>query len=271
MTFLTNSILESNAGYAAIFACIGIGFLFLRHPAKGEIGPGYWAASFFMNGVGFFFWSTIIPRMAWQYILAGEIFHVSGFILLVCGSYRFSGNEYKRWNAIAGALWAAAWAISIGITAKHPQVSLVMLRLLRSVLFIFAGTVIIAKNPKDDDYGRWVAGLSLIAWGVYITVFSVIRFQSFRTIAYGFLVGFQVLAGFGLVAMVIERMESRAEESEKRAQTLEGLLPICSYCKKIRDKKNAWHTLESYIEERSKAEFSHGICPECFEKHRPDR
>ena len=45
---------------------------------------------------------------------------------------------------------------------------------------------------------------------------------------------------------------------------LEGLLPICSYCKKIRGANDSWQQIESYIAQRSDAEFSHGICPECY-------
>ena len=48
---------------------------------------------------------------------------------------------------------------------------------------------------------------------------------------------------------------------------LEGLLPICSYCKRIRDADGAYGSLEGYIEQRSGAEFTHGICPDCYEKH----
>jgi hypothetical protein len=45
---------------------------------------------------------------------------------------------------------------------------------------------------------------------------------------------------------------------------LSGLLPICMYCKKIRDNKGNWKQLESYISEHSETEFSHGICPSCM-------
>jgi DNA-binding response OmpR family regulator len=49
--------------------------------------------------------------------------------------------------------------------------------------------------------------------------------------------------------------------------TLEGLLPICSYCKRLRDDHENWIPLERYVEARSTAQFSHGICPECYDKH----
>ncbi len=47
---------------------------------------------------------------------------------------------------------------------------------------------------------------------------------------------------------------------------LHGLLPICSYCKRIRGDDQYWQQVESYIAERSDAQFSHGICPPCYEK-----
>jgi PAS domain S-box-containing protein len=51
---------------------------------------------------------------------------------------------------------------------------------------------------------------------------------------------------------------------------LSGLLPICSHCKKIRDDKGYWKQLEAYISEHSDAEFSHGICPDCFKDLYPN-
>ena len=56
------------------------------------------------------------------------------------------------------------------------------------------------------------------------------------------------------------------EEALARVKQLQGLLPICSYCKKIRDDQNYWQQVESYIAEHSQAQFSHSICPDCYEK-----
>lgn len=56
------------------------------------------------------------------------------------------------------------------------------------------------------------------------------------------------------------------EEALARVKQLQGLLPICSYCKKIRDDRNYWRQVESYVSEHSEAVFSHGICPECYDK-----
>lgn len=65
---------------------------------------------------------------------------------------------------------------------------------------------------------------------------------------------------------VIEELKRALDEVKK----LSGLLPICSYCKKIRDDKGYWNQIENYICEHSDAEFSHSICRECAIKHYPE-
>jgi len=271
MTIFVDSILEAHLGYTAVYLCIGVGFLFLRKVDAGEIGPGYWALGFFFNSAGFLFWSGRLPLLPWQYFLAGEVLHVAGFIMMVCGAYRFSGNRYKPWNAVAGGLWLIAWALSIMLLTRSTYLAFILIKFLRAGLFVFAGAIILARKASGPHFGQKVAGYSLLAWGLYTVILAFVNLEPILNLAYGFLVGFHVLSSFGMVAMVVDRLRIKAEESEQHVKTLEGLLPICSYCKKIRDKSNTWHNLELYIEERSKAEFSHGICPECFEKHRPDR
>ena len=49
-----------------------------------------------------------------------------------------------------------------------------------------------------------------------------------------------------------------------QVRQLEELLPMCSYCKKIRDDKNYWQQIEGYIAERTGSEFSHSVCPDCY-------
>jgi hypothetical protein len=56
------------------------------------------------------------------------------------------------------------------------------------------------------------------------------------------------------------------EAALAKVKQLEGIIPICSYCKKIRDDKESWQHMEAYISQHSEALFSHGICPECFNK-----
>lgn len=59
-------------------------------------------------------------------------------------------------------------------------------------------------------------------------------------------------------------------EALSKVRTLSGLLPLCSYCKKIRDDKGYWNQLEAYLQKHSEADFSHSICPDCADKHFPE-
>ena len=55
------------------------------------------------------------------------------------------------------------------------------------------------------------------------------------------------------------------QEALTRVRVLQGLLPICSYCKRVRDDRNYWQQLETYFSDHSDATFTHGVCPECYE------
>ena len=63
-----------------------------------------------------------------------------------------------------------------------------------------------------------------------------------------------------------ERMIDELKEALANVKTLRGLIPICASCKKIRDDKGYWSQVEVYVRDRSEAEFSHGICPDCMKK-----
>jgi sigma-B regulation protein RsbU (phosphoserine phosphatase) len=70
-----------------------------------------------------------------------------------------------------------------------------------------------------------------------------------------------------------QRLASRVVELQSalaRVRQLSGLLPICSYCKRIRNDGNYWEQIESFLAEHSEAEFTHGICPTCLDKARRD-
>lgn len=61
----------------------------------------------------------------------------------------------------------------------------------------------------------------------------------------------------------IEAQEALKKAQESEIKKLRGFLPICSYCKKIRNDRNYWEQIETYISDHSDVQFSHGICPEC--------
>jgi K+-sensing histidine kinase KdpD len=90
-----------------------------------------------------------------------------------------------------------------------------------------------------------------------------------------------VFCGVSLLVASLEKQRRRAisalEATNKELRTsleeikvLRGLLPVCAYCKQIRDEAGSWLRMETYIRRHSEAEFTHGVCPDCFRKHFPD-
>ncbi|MCD4829336.1 MAG: response regulator [Candidatus Cloacimonetes bacterium] len=70
-----------------------------------------------------------------------------------------------------------------------------------------------------------------------------------------------------------ERLASQVQKLYKafdHIKTLQGILPICSFCKKIRNDDGYWSQVEEYVSSHSEAAFSHSVCPDCMDKHYPD-
>jgi K+-sensing histidine kinase KdpD len=89
---------------------------------------------------------------------------------------------------------------------------------------------------------------------------------------------------FGSVSLLVASLEKQRREaiwsleeanrellsSLHEIKVLRGILPICSYCKRIRTDDEAWVQMETYIHEHSEADFSHTVCPDCLGRHFPD-
>ncbi len=105
---------------------------------------------------------------------------------------------------------------------------------------------------------------------IFVSVFHLFeRFAEFHQ-KYGvgpiddFIIVFAVLMfAFGIFSLRRWRELQKALASIK---ILQGLIPICASCKKIRNDKGYWEHLETYIHDHSEADFTHGICPECVKK-----
>ncbi len=66
------------------------------------------------------------------------------------------------------------------------------------------------------------------------------------------------------------KVAERIVQLTERVRTLEGILPMCAYCRRIRDERGAYQSLEDFVSDKTPAQFSHGVCPECAKKHFED-
>jgi len=86
------------------------------------------------------------------------------------------------------------------------------------------------------------------------------------SIVEGFINAVIRIAIFSLTVFLVDKEVKRRALLEE-IKVLRGLLPVCSFCKKIRTQDNQWIPFEEYIIVHSEAEFSHGFCPDCLKKH----
>ena len=126
--------------------------------------------------------------------------------------------------------------------------------------------------------------LGTVALSLIITkLVTLLAGEPMPLIAIGMAFFFPIILGSPMMYVHFKVLEEVSKSKEKLAlsnqklekalsevKELSGLLPICSFCKRIRDDQGYWSQLENYIRDHSKAEFSHGLCPDCAEKAYPE-
>ena len=79
----------------------------------------------------------------------------------------------------------------------------------------------------------------------------------------------QALSQQVMILIEFRRVSAQLAQALEHVKTLRGLVPICAWCKRIRDDKGYWSQVEAYVQAHTEASFTHGICPDCLEKQRP--
>ena len=79
----------------------------------------------------------------------------------------------------------------------------------------------------------------------------------------------QALARQVMALMELRRVSTHLADALNHVKTLQGLLPICAWCKRVRDDEGYWDQVEAYLHKYTGVDFTHSICPECLEKMRP--
>ena len=115
--------------------------------------------------------------------------------------------------------------------------------------------------------GRWPA----LALAIGMPLVHIVFLLTLRTPPEGFLglVAMTIARGAVIIvtALWFARLSKHERDLRRHVETLEGLLPICAFCKNIRTDGGDWERLETFISKRSTAQFSHGFCPTCAKTH----
>jgi len=116
------------------------------------------------------------------------------------------------------------------------------------------------------------------AWGRAATIEITLRPHIYQTAWFAVLMVVAIVLVIGAVPWIrVRRLRAGARELDRRVQeairelkVLSGLLPICAWCKKVRDDQGYWSKIEAYLSARTEARFTHGICPDCETQMIPD-
>ena len=125
-----------------------------------------------------------------------------------------------------------------------------------------------ASNPLvlGDPHIRFYAGAPLITpEGLSLGSVCVIDREP-RKLTGAQKTALERLARLTMNNLELRRVSAGLAEAAANVKTLSGMLPICGWCKEIRDDAGYWQNVEAYISKHTAAEFSHGICPKCREK-----
>jgi hypothetical protein len=206
----------------------------------------------------------------------------------------FSMSFLQSWKNTPRLAWVAVAFVVFGTLvglltlAGHPIVFYGV------ITYVLLGPVVMGTLAVQAGRRSPVSpGLFLMSWGVVLVgevLFCMVYLDLLRdnhftanfmhvatlgaSLVWSFSLTRQIKTNAQRQSELLEHMVSeRTEELEtalKEVKTLEGLIPVCSNCKQIRDDEGAWHAMETYVSRHTGADFSHGICPDCVSALYPE-
>ena len=173
------------------------------------------------------------------------LFYGLGMVAITWFAYGVNRFDYRA-AVISLLLAAPAWRAGRLLRAARPGE--------RSAARILA---VILQATAVLDLAR---GAVALRWS---GTPEVLRRTGLEALVVILLVVASVAIIIGFLSLTAQRAQAERAEAQAQVAELEGIIPICMYCHKVRDDQQAWNELERYIATHTKAEFSHGICPDC--------
>ena len=185
--------------------------------------------------------NELAPIIFFKVDREGKILHMNRFAIEVCGN---QSDESKIQDIILD------FNSSFNLEKYARQES-------QNLLLSVTNT---SKMPQSFLFSFKSAGEHILIMG-HLDVREVVSLQR------GLISTNQELSN---VTRALQKKNVELKQAFQHIKKLQGILPICMYCHKIRNDQNAWDRMEAYISEHSDAEFSHSICPDGMEKHHPE-
>ena len=109
---------------------------------------------------------------------------------------------------------------------------------------------------------RWALVLSFTL--PFVRFFIATFIEPLWDVSYNIINAIDRFVVLSIVSLITAKLSISTKRLHQEVKVLEGLIPICANCKKIRDQNQEWQPLEKYITERSDVQFTHGLCPDCM-------
>ena len=187
-------------------------------------------------------------------------------------------HRLNEWYSTSGAITAPRlwWVRGIALSTVVVACALVPRLWLhgvledRSTFILFTLAVMVCVRFGGVFAGAIATGLSI--WAGIVVFLDPVQDATERLAD---IIEILLFAAVGLgitcLAQQLRAARLRAEDALEQVRTLTGLLPICAWCKKIRDEEGRWQQLERYISLHSDAKFTHGLCEDCGRRMEADR
>lgn len=195
-----------------------------------------------------------------------------GFGLLCLVLYRESETrppQVRTFVALAFLVTDASWLFGGGSSGSIPMFLVVVVML---VVVFFAGRTrlyVLGLCLLNAEALVWIE-FHRPGWIVAFATLADRRVELYAGAVTSTLMGavviWTVVSSYRIEHARLQSANERLQHTLDEVRTLEGLLPICAWCKKIRDDEGYWQRIDKYVTEHTAATFTHGICPECESK-----
>ncbi|EKD82527.1 MAG: hypothetical protein ACD_39C01234G0001 [uncultured bacterium] len=256
--------------------------LYVFKTRKTYSGFMQWTAASILNciALGLVSYRNVLPDFV--SIVVANLFIVAAVGLVVRGLELFTNRKRSLWLFVLIAIAAVILFPYFTYSMPSATARIAVLSVILAILFAYSAYIVRKYVPcliKEQNRFLFVSLGILSVWNIlrsFLTVFieghitdfmAASAFQGLSMTV--FLCGY-ILVIVGLIILNFQKVEFDLSAAAEEVQTLRGIIPICSACKKIKDDQGTWGQIETYIRDRSHAEFSHGMCPDCMNRLYPD-
>ncbi|TKB07634.1 hypothetical protein [Desulforhopalus sp. IMCC35007] len=215
-------------------------------------------------------------------IIVANTLLITGKGLIAYGLELFTNSTRRIWLFLSLTLSMVILFIYFTYFSPDVNARIVIVSTTMAILCGYSGYIVHKNVPRlIDGQNRFLVAVFSIQtlWlilrivqtaFVESPIVDFINASAFHGITVILFFGGNIFLVIGLIVLNFQRVEYDLSAAMAELKTLKGIVPICSYCKNIRDDKGFWSQVEAYVTKHTEAEFSHSICPQCIAKHYPE-